>query len=37
VRVAGRSALTASAPLLAVIIITWAIALPLARRMRRRA
>jgi hypothetical protein len=35
VRVAGRSALTASAPLLAVIVITWALALPLARRMRR--
>jgi len=36
VRVAGRSALTASAPLLAVIVATWLLALPLARRMRRR-
>jgi hypothetical protein len=35
VRVAGRSALTASAPLLAVIVATWLLALPLARRMRR--
>ena len=33
VRVAGRSALTASAPLLAVIVVTWLLALPLARRM----
>ena len=36
VRVAGRSALTASAPLLAVIVAAWLLALPLARRMRRR-
>ena len=35
VRVAGRSALTASAPLLAVIVVTWLLALPLARRMKR--
>jgi hypothetical protein len=35
-RVAGRSAFTASAPLVAVIIVTWAVLLPLARRMRRR-
>jgi hypothetical protein len=35
VRVAGRSALSASAPLLVAIVITWAIALPVARRMRR--
>ena len=36
VRVAGRSALTASAPLLAVIVATWLLALlPLARRMKR--
>jgi hypothetical protein len=33
--VAGRSALTASAPLLAVIVATWLLALPLARRMKR--
>jgi hypothetical protein len=32
----GRTALTASAPLLAVIVVTWLIALPVARRMRRR-
>ena len=37
VRVAGRTALTASAPLLAVIVVTWLLALPVARRMRRRA
>jgi hypothetical protein len=37
VRVAGRSALTASAPLLAVIVATWLLALPLARRIRRSA
>ena len=37
VRVAGRSALTASAPLLAVIIITWAYRAAAARRMRRAA
>ncbi len=36
VRVAGRTALTASAPLLAVIVVTWLIAVPVARRMRRR-
>lgn len=36
VRVAGRSALTASAPLLAVIVAAWLLALPLARRMKRR-
>ena len=36
VRVAGRTALTASTPLLAVIVVTWLIALPVARRMRRR-
>ena len=36
VRVAGRTALTAAAPLLAVIVVTWLIALPVARRMRRR-
>ena len=36
VRVAGRTALTASAPLLAVIVVTWLVALPVARRMRRR-
>ena len=32
----GRTALTAAAPLLAVIVVTWLIALPVARRMRRR-
>ena len=37
VRVAGRTALGESAPLLAVIVVTWIIALPLARRMRRSA
>jgi len=37
VRVAGRTALSESAPLLAVIVVTWLIALPLARRMRRSA
>ena len=37
VRVAGRTALTSSAPLLAVIALTWLIALPVARRMRRSA
>jgi hypothetical protein len=37
VRVAGRTALSASAPLLAVIVVTWLVALPVARRMRRRA
>ena len=36
VRVAGRTALSASAPLLAVIAVTWLIAVPLARRARRR-
>ncbi len=35
VRVAGRTALGASAPLLVVIVVTWVLALPLARRMRR--
>jgi Protein of unknown function (DUF3592) len=37
VRVAGRSALSASGPLLAVIVLAWLVALPVARRMRRRA
>jgi hypothetical protein len=37
VRVAGRTALAESAPLLAVIVVTWLIALPLARRMKRSA
>jgi hypothetical protein len=36
VRVAGRSALSSSAPLVVVIIVTWAVLLPLASRMRRR-
>jgi hypothetical protein len=36
VRVAGRSALSSSAPLVVVIIVTWAVLLPLAGRMRRR-
>jgi hypothetical protein len=36
VRVAGRTALSSSAPLLALIVVTWALALPLAARMRRR-
>jgi len=35
-RVAGRSVATAAAPLVVVIVVTWAAALPLARRMRRR-
>jgi hypothetical protein len=35
VRVAGRTALGASVPLLVVIVVTWVLALPLARRMRR--
>jgi uncharacterized protein DUF3592 len=37
VRVAGRTALSASGPLLAAIVLTWLVALPVARRMRRSA
>jgi hypothetical protein len=36
VRVVGRSAASAAAPLAAVIVVTWVLLLPLARRMRRR-
>jgi hypothetical protein len=35
VRVAGRSALASAAPLAVVIVVTWAVLLPLAARMRR--
>jgi Protein of unknown function (DUF3592) len=35
-RVAGRSAVTAAAPLVLVIVLTWAVLLPVARRMRRK-
>ncbi|HEY0815257.1 MAG TPA: DUF3592 domain-containing protein [Pseudonocardia sp.] len=36
VRVAGATAFTAAAPLVIAIVVTWAVLLPVARRMRRR-